>query len=337
MTILVTGGSGYIGSHTCIELIKENYDIVVVDNLSNSSIESIRRIEKIVNIKIPFHKIDIRDKVKLSNIFKKYYIDAVIHFAGLKSVSESVEMPLVYYRNNLDSTIALCEVMKDFRCKNFVFSSSANVYGKVDSSPVNENFPLNPSNPYGKSKLMIETILKDLFESDPSWNISILRYFNPTGSHESGLIGEDPSGIPNNLIPNISQVAIGKQEKLKIYGGDYNTIDGTGVRDYIHVVDLAKGHINALKAIQRNEKNLIVNLGTGQGYSVLQIIKAFEVISGKIIPYEIVSRRNGDIAECFADTSHANEILKWSAQYSLEEMCSDTWRWQSMNPHGFNT
>lgn len=335
MKILVTGGVGYIGSHTCIELIKAGYEVVVVDNLCNSSLESLRRVESLVDCNIPFHKVDIRDKVALTQVFERYSIDGVIHFAGLKAVGESVEKPIEYYDTNVGGTFILADVMREFDCKTFIFSSSATVYGDPHTVPIKEDFPLSVTNPYGRSKLMIEEFLQDVFLADDSWHIALLRYFNPIGAHKSGLIGEDPNDIPNNLIPYISQIAVGKLEKLSVFGGDYDTPDGTGVRDYIHVVDLAKGHVKALQALKDKSQILIVNLGTGNGYSVLDMVKAFEKASGKNIPYKIVDRRSGDIATCYADPAYAKEKLAWKAEYELDEMCKDTWRWQSMNPNGY--
>jgi len=335
MKILVTGGAGYIGSHTCIELINTGFEVIVIDNLSNSSLESIKRVGSLVDRNIPFHKIDVRDRAKLINIFKQYKIDGVVHFAGLKSVSESVESPLEYYDNNISSVLTITEVMKEFGCKLFIFSSSATVYGDSESVPIRENFPLCAKNPYGRSKLMVEEILQDVFISDGSWQIALLRYFNPVGSHKSGLIGEDPNGIPSNLMPFISQVAIGKLEKLRIFGGDYDTPDGTGVRDYIHVIDLAKGHAKALEALKGKPQVLTLNFGTGTGYSVLEMIKAFEKVSGRKIPYEIVDRRIGDVAVCYADSTSALKKIDWKAENKLEEMCQDTWRWQLKNPDGY--
>jgi len=335
VNILVTGGAGYIGSHACVELINVGYKVIVVDNLYNSSLESIRRVEDIVGSSIPFHKVDIRDKQALTYVFEKYSIDGVIHFAGLKAVGESVEKPIEYYDINVGGTFILAEVMREFGCKTFVFSSSATVYGDPHTVPIKEDFPLSVTNPYGRSKLMIEKFLQDVFVADDTWHIALLRYFNPVGAHKSGQIGEDPNDTPNNLIPYISQVAIGKLEKLSIFGGDYNTPDGTGVRDYIHVVDLAKGHVKALQALKNKPQVLIVNLGTGKGYSVLDMIKAFEKASGKRVPYQIVDRRPGDIATCYADPAYAVEILDWKAKHELDEMCEDTWRWQFQNPNGY--
>jgi UDP-glucose 4-epimerase len=336
MRILVTGGAGYIGSHTCIELIKAGYEVIVVDNLCNSSLESLRRVEKLTDSCIPFHKVDVRDKAGLTRVFEQYSIDGVIHFAGLKAVGESVEKPIEYYDTNVGGTFILAEVTRDFDCKTFVFSSSATVYGDPHTVPIKEDFPLLVTNPYGRSKLMIEEFLQDVFVADDSWHIALLRYFNPVGAHKSGLIGEDPNDIPNNLIPYISQVAIGKLEKLSVFGGDYDTPDGTGVRDYIHVVDLAKGHVKALQALKAKPQVLTVNLGTGNGYSVLDMVKAFEKASGKEVKYQIVDRRLGDISTCYADSSYAAEILDWKAECALDEMCEDTWRWQSMNPGGYS-
>jgi UDP-glucose 4-epimerase len=333
--ILVTGGSGYIGSHTCIELIKVGYEVVVVDSLCNSSIESIRRVKKLVDRDIPFHKVDVRDRIGLASVFEQHSIDAVIHFAGLKAVGESVEKPIEYYDTNVGGTVILAEVMRDFNCKTFVFSSSATVYGDPHTVPIKEDFPLSATNPYGRSKLMIEDFLQDVFVADDTWHIALLRYFNPVGAHESGCIGEDPNDIPNNLMPYISQVAVGKLEKLSIFGGDYDTPDGTGVRDYIHVVDLAKGHVKALQTLEQKPQVLTVNLGTGNGYSVLDVVKAFEKASGKYVSYQIVGRRPGDIATCYADPACAIEKIGWIAEHELDEMCEDSWRWQSQNPDGY--
>jgi len=334
-TILITGGSGYIGSHTCIELINAGYKVIVVDNLCNSSIESIKRVEKLSDSNISFHKVDVRDKDALTRVFKQYSIDGVIHLAGLKAVGESVENPIEYYDTNVSGTFVLAEVMREFSCKTIVFSSSATVYGDPHTVPIKESFPLSATNPYGRSKLMVEEFLQDVFVSDNTWCIALLRYFNPIGAHESGQIGEDPSDIPNNLMPYISKVAIGKLEKLSIFGGDYDTLDGTGVRDYIHVVDLAKGHVKALQALENNSQVLTVNLGTGHGYSVLDMVRAFGEVSGKDIPYQIVERRPGDIAICYTDPTYAQEKLGWKATHGLKKMCEDTWRWQSMNPVGY--
>ena len=334
-SILITGGLGYIGSHTSIELIEAGYKIVIIDNLSNSSIESLRRMKKLVQYNIPFYNIDIRDKDKLDQVFRENKIDGVIHFAGLKSVNESIIKPFEYYDNNVNGTLALIQVMKSNNCKKFVFSSSATVYGNPSSLPIIENSPLSATNPYGRSKLVIEEILQDLFKSDHNWRIAILRYFNPVGAHKSSVIGENPNGIPNNLMPYIAQVAVGKLKILKVFGGDYETPDGTGIRDYIHITDLAKGHIKALNVLVRKPQILIANLGTGTGYSVLEMIKAFEVASGCQIPYEIIGRRPGDIAECYSDVTFAKKSMDWEAYLSLSEMCEDTWKWQSLNPSGF--
>ena len=334
--VLVTGGAGYIGSHTCIALHEAGFDFVVFDNLCNSSQESLRRVEKIIGKKINFIEGDIRSKTDLQKVFDAYKIDSVIHFAGLKAVGESVEMPLEYYDNNVNGTLVLCQVMSENNCKKIVFSSSATVYGDPATTPIKEDFPLSATNPYGRSKLFIEEILRDLFVSDNAYQIVLLRYFNPVGAHKSGTIGEDPNGIPNNLMPFISQTAVGKREYLSVFGGDYNTPDGTGVRDYIHVVDLAQGHVNALQKISSLSKVLTVNLGTGNGYSVLDMVKAFEKASHKPVAYKIVDRRTGDIATCFADPSYAYEQLGWRATKGIEKMCEDSWRWQSQNPDGYS-
>ena len=338
--ILITGGAGYIGSHTLIELNKSGYNFIVYDNLSNSNIEAIKRVEKIINKPITFIEGDIRDSKKLDEVFLNYNIDSVIHFAGLKAVGESVEKPLSYYDNNVVGTIRLLECMKKYNCKNIVFSSSATVYGNPISNPIDELFPVGETtNPYGTSKYMIERILEDLYISDNSFKIVILRYFNPVGAHESGTIGEDPNGIPNNLMPFISQVAVGKREYLNVFGSDYDTHDGTGVRDYIHVVDLANAHVKAIDYINSNntKENLLkVNLGTGIGYSVLDMIKAFEKASNKKIPYKLVDRRAGDIATCYANPKRAYEVLGWKAEKTLEYMCADSYKWQSNNPRGYN-
>ncbi|NOZ91576.1 MAG: UDP-glucose 4-epimerase GalE [Epsilonproteobacteria bacterium] len=333
--ILVTGGAGYIGSHTCILLIEAGYNVVVFDNFSNSSIESIKRVEKIVNKSIPVVEGDIRDRDALRGVFKEYKIDAVIHFAGLKAVGESVEQPLRYYDNNIYGTIVLCEVMGEYGCKSIVFSSSATVYGDPHTTPITEDFPLSATNPYGRSKLFVEDMLRDLFVSDSEWKIVLLRYFNPVGAYESGDIGEDPADIPNNLMPYIAQVAVGKREYLSVFGDDYDTDDGTGVRDYIHVMDLADGHVKAIDKIDSFDKVMTINLGTGKGYSVLDVVKAYEKASGKKIPYKIVGRRDGDIAKNYADPTYAKEILGWEAKRGLEEMCEDSWRWQYQNPNGY--
>ena len=334
-TILVTGGAGYIGSHTVIELIKAGYKAVIVDNLSNSKYESVKRVEKIVGEKIPFVKADILDKDAIRKIFKDYKIDAVINFAGYKAVGESVQKPIEYYHNNIGGLIALVEVMKEFDCKNLVFSSSATVYGDPASVPIKEDFPLSTTNPYGSTKLFIEYILKDLYKADNSWNIAILRYFNPVGAHESGTIGEDPNGIPNNLCPYITKVAVGKLPHLNIFGGDYPTKDGTGVRDFIHVVDLAVGHVLSVNKLLEKSGLFVVNLGTGTGYSVLDMVNAFSKAYGKEIPYKIADRRPGDIAECYADPTYAYELLGFKAVKTLDDMCQDALRWQINNPQGY--
>jgi UDP-glucose 4-epimerase len=336
MRVLVTGGAGYIGSHTCVELLSAGFQVIVVDNLSNSKETAIERVEKITGKKIKFFKVDLLDKEALEEVFVSEQIDAVIHFAGLKAVGESVSVPLKYYHNNLTGTITLCELMEKYGVRNMVFSSSATVYGDPASVPIAEEFPLSVTNPYGRTKLMIEEILRDLYVADKTWNIAILRYFNPIGAHESGTIGEDPNGIPNNLVPYITQVAVGKLQEVKVFGDDYSTIDGTGVRDYIHVVDLAKGHIKALEKLEKNHIGVReYNLGTGNGYSVLQMIKAFSKACGREIPYKITDRRPGDIAECFARPDRAEKELGWKAEKSLDEMCADSWRWQSQNPEGY--
>lgn len=336
MSILVTGGAGYIGSHTCIELIKAGYDVVVVDNLYNSKREALKRTAELSGKQVPFYECDIRDKAGLSKVFREEKIDAVIHFAGLKAVGESCQKPLEYYDNNIGGTLTLCEVMKEFGCKKLVFSSSATVYGMNNVSPLKETMPTGgTTNPYGTTKYMIEIILSDLFKADNEWSISLLRYFNPIGAHESGRIGEDPNGIPNNLMPYISQVAIGKLPCLSVYGNDYDTPDGTGVRDYIHVVDLALGHVKAVARVLGKNGLDIYNLGTGVGYSVLDVINAFEKASGIKINYKIVDRRPGDIATCYSDPSKAFNELGWKAERGLEQMCADSWRWQSQNPNGY--
>lgn len=336
MSILVTGGAGYIGSHTCIELLNEGYDVVVVDNLVNASRESIARVEKITGKKITFYDIDILDKEALKEVFEANQIDAVIHFAGLKAVGESVSHPLEYYYNNITGTLVLCDVMKLYGCRNIVFSSSATVYGAPAFVPITEECPKGViTNPYGQTKSMLEQVLTDLYISDNHWNVILLRYFNPIGAHKSGEIGEDPKGIPNNLLPYVAQVVIGKLECLNVYGNDYDTMDGTGVRDYIHVVDLAQGHVKAIQKLAENKGVLIYNLGTGQGYSVLEIVKAYEQVCNRKIDYRIVDRRAGDIACCYADPGKAKSEMGWEAQFGIEEMCEDSWRWQVQNPNGF--
>lgn len=341
--ILVTGGAGYIGTHTLIELDRAGFEFVVYDNLSNSKKEALKRVGKIIDKSVIFEKGDIRDSKKLKEVFAKFNIGAVIHFAGLKAVGESVEKPLKYYDNNIIGTIKLLEVMKEYNCKNIVFSSSATVYNEKDTEDykgLNESDLVgNVTNPYGATKYMIEQILKDLCISDNSFKIVILRYFNPVGAHESGLIGEDPNGIPNNLMPYITQTAIGKREFLSVFGGDYDTKDGTGVRDYLHVVDLANAHVKALEYLNKevfDAKNSIFNIGTGKGYSVLDMVKAFSKASGKNLPYKIISRRAGDIAICYSDPSLAKKILNWEAKKDLNQMCEDSWRWQSKNPNGYD-
>lgn len=334
-TILVTGASGYIGSHTCVELLSSGYSVVAVDNLANSAKQAIQRIESITGKSVDFYRADVRHRDVIAKILSERSIDAVIHFAGLKAVGESVAKPLAYYDNNVSGSVALLETLADASVKKFVFSSSATVYGDPESVPIQESFRLSATNPYGRSKLMVEQILNDLSHSDPSWGIGILRYFNPVGAHDSGLIGEDPQGVPNNLMPFIAQVAVGRREKLSVFGNDYPTPDGTGVRDYIHVVDLAKGHVAALQRLFAHDGSFTVNLGTGKGYSVLETIKAFETASGRRIPYEIVARRPGDIATCYADPAMAKELLGWSATKDLADMCADHWQWQSRNPQGY--
>ncbi|MDD6478507.1 MAG: UDP-glucose 4-epimerase GalE [Oscillospiraceae bacterium] len=335
MSILVTGGAGYIGSHTCVEMINAGYDVVVVDNLSNSNKKSLDRVSKITGKAIKFYENDVRDRTALRKIFSENKIEAVIHFAGLKAVGESVREPIMYYSNNLQSTLALIEVMTEFSVKKIVFSSSATVYGVATEMPLREGMPTGAINPYGRTKLFIEEILRDLYVSDNSWSIALLRYFNPIGAHKSGTIGEDPRGIPNNLMPYISQVAVGKLEKLHVFGNDYNTVDGTGVRDYIHVVDLAIGHVKALDWALKNTACEAINLGTGNGTSVLELRDAFVKASGIDVPYVIDPRRPGDPDEVYADASKAKELLGWEAKLGIAEMCEDTWRWQSGNPKGY--
>jgi len=335
MTILVTGGAGYIGTHTVVELLKAGSEVIVLDNLSNSSIEALNRVERITGKSVTFYQGDILNKALLQKVFSDHAIDSVIHFAGLKAVGESVAKPLKYYENNVTGTLVLCQVMAEFKVKNLVFSSSATVYGDPASLPITEDFPTGATNPYGQSKLMVEHILADLHHSDPSWNIARLRYFNPVGAHSSGLIGEDPNDIPNNLMPFIAQVAVGKRAVLSVFGHDYPTHDGTGVRDYIHVVDLAKGHLKALEKLATRPGLVTYNLGTGQGYSVLDMVKAFEKACGKTIAYQIAPRRPGDIAACYADPTHAKQSLGWHATHTLEGMANSSWHWQSTNPNGY--
>jgi UDP-glucose 4-epimerase len=335
MNILVTGGAGYIGSHTVLELLNAGYEVIVVDNLANSKEESLRRVIDITGKPLTFYRVDLRDEAAMNDIFDRHAIDAVIHFAGLKAVGESVEQPQLYYENNITGTLNLTRIMAAHNIKNIVFSSSATVYGAPATVPITEDFPLSCTNPYGRTKLMVEDILTDLHKADPAWNVCLLRYFNPVGAHKSGQIGEDPSGIPNNLMPYISQVAVGKLKELSIFGDDYDTPDGTGVRDYIHVVDLAAGHVNAINKLSENPGVVIYNLGTGRGYSVIEMAESFAKISGRPVPYRIAPRRTGDIAQCYADPSLARQELGWEAKRGLEEMCEDTWRWQSQNPAGY--
>lgn len=336
MNVLVTGGAGYIGSHTSVELLNAGHNVICIDNFMNSKYEAVRRVEQITGKKIKFYEGDIRDKAILDKIFTENKIDSVINFAGLKAVGESCAKPLEYYENNIEGLLVLAFAMREHNVKNLVFSSSATVYGKPESVPIKEDFPLSTSNPYGSTKLFIEYILKDLYAADKSFNIAILRYFNPVGAHESGLIGEDPKGIPNNLCPYITQVAVGKREYLGVFGNDYNTHDGTGVRDFIHVVDLAKGHVLAVNKLAENPGLIIVNLGTGQGYSVLDMVKAFEKVTGKPIPYKIMPRRPGDIDECYADPTKAKEILGFKAEKTIDDMCRDAMNWQTKNPNGYD-
>ncbi len=335
MNVLVTGGAGYIGSHTVLELLNAGHDVCVVDNLSNASEESLRRVTELTGKAVDFRKVDILDKASLTEVVKGAGFDSVIHFAALKAVGESVSQPLRYYQNNITGTLVLCEVMQEQGVKNIVFSSSATVYGDPHTVPITEDFPLQATNPYGRTKLMMEYILTDLSVADPTFSVALLRYFNPIGAHESGRIGEDPAGIPNNLLPFVAQVAVGRREKVSVFGDDYPTPDGTGVRDYIHVVDLAIGHLKALEKLEAEPGVLTCNLGTGRGYSVLEVMKAFEDASGKPVPYEVVARRPGDIAECYADPAYALETLGWKAERGIQEMCVDAWRWQSQNPNGY--
>ena len=336
MKILVTGGAGYIGSHTCIELLNEGHEVVVMDNLYNASEKALERVEKITGKKVIFYKEDMLNKEGMNKIFEEQKIDAVIHFAGLKAVGESVAKPLEYYHNNMTGTFNLCDVMRNHGVKNLIFSSSATVYGDPAFVPITEECPKGEiTNPYGRTKGMLEQVLTDLHTADPEWNILLLRYFNPIGAHESGLIGEDPKGIPNNLVPYIAQVAVGKLKCLGVFGDDYDTPDGTGVRDYIHVVDLALGHVKAVEKLADNEGVSIYNLGTGNGYSVLQVVHAFEKACGHAINYAIKPRRPGDIAMCYCDPAKAKKELGWEAQYGIEDMCADSWRWQSQNPNGY--
>lgn len=334
-TILVTGGAGYIGSHTTLELLKESYDVVVIDNLSNSNIKALDRIESLSGRSLTFYRADLLNRNAIDEIFSSHDIDAVVHFAGLKAVGESVKKPLAYYHNNVTGTLNLCEVMDAHGIKNIVFSSSATVYGDPETVPIKEDFPLSATNPYGRTKLFIEEILRDLYTADSGWNIALLRYFNPVGAHESGEIGEDPNDIPNNLMPYISQVAVGELEELSVFGNDYPTRDGTGIRDYIHVVDLSIGHLKALDKLEGQPGVLTYNLGTGRGYSVLEVVEAFQEASGKEIPFTISDRRPGDIATCYADPSKAEKELNWKAERDILDMCRDAWNWQSNNPEGY--
>lgn len=337
MTILVTGGAGYIGTHTVVELLNNGSDVVILDNLSNSSVTALERVEQITGKSVTFYQGDILNKPFLQKLFTDHDIESVIHFAGLKAVGESVEQPLRYYENNVTGTIVLCQVMAEFNVKNIVFSSSATVYGDPASLPITEDFPTGATNPYGQSKLMVEHVLADLHHSDPSWNIARLRYFNPVGAHDSGLIGEDPNDIPNNLMPFITQVAVGKREQLSVFGNDYDTVDGTGVRDYIHVVDLAVGHLRALDKLRTKPGLVTYNLGTGQGYSVLEMVAAFEKASGTEIKYQLVARRAGDIAACYANPDKAQTELNWQATHTIDDMAQSSWHWQSRNPNGYSS
>jgi UDP-glucose 4-epimerase len=335
-TILITGGAGYIGSHACVEFLQAGFDVVVLDNLCNSSPESLRRVRELTGLDFPFVEGDIRNRALLDRLFRDHDIDAVIHFAGLKAVGESVEKPLLYYDNNIAGSVTLFEAMQAAAVKTVVFSSSATVYGDPASVPIREDFPVGgTTNPYGTSKLFIEKILQDVAIADPAWSIALLRYFNPVGAHRSGRIGEDPRGIPNNLMPYISQVAVGRREHLNVFGNDYPTPDGTGVRDYIHVVDLAQGHVKAVEKLAEGPGVRVWNLGTGRGYSVVEMAKAFEQASGRPVPYRFAPRRAGDVAQCYADPAKAERELGWKARFGLEDMCADTWRWQSANPNGF--
>lgn len=337
MAILVTGGAGYIGTHTCVELLNSGYEIVVIDSFTNSKPEALERVKRLTDKDFKFYQVDLLNQIELEKVFLENQIDAVIHFAGLKAVGESVSIPIHYYHNNITGTLILCKLMSKFGVKNLVFSSSATVYGMPERMPISEEDPLSATNPYGRTKLMIEEILRDLYVSDESWSIALLRYFNPIGAHESGRIGEDPNGIPNNLMPFITQVAVGKLEKLRVFGNDYPTVDGTGVRDYIHVVDLAKGHLKALEKVVRATGVEAYNLGTGNGYSVLEMVTAFEKASGIEIPYQFVDNRPGDVAVCYADSTKAKRELGWTAEKGIEEMCRDSWKWQSTNPNGYDS
>ncbi len=336
MAVLVSGGMGYIGSHTTVELLNAGFDVVIADDLSNSKELVKDRIEKITGKTTKFYKVDLTNEEEAEKVFLENDIDSVIHFAAFKAVGESVEKPLEYYYNNITSALVMLRLMRKYNCKNFVFSSSATVYGDAKIVPITEDSPLSATNPYGRTKLMIEDMLRDIAKADPTLNVAILRYFNPVGAHKSGTIGEDPNGIPNNLMPYITKVAVGELKKLRVFGNDYPTHDGTGVRDYIHVVDLAQGHVKALEKLKTNPGLVTYNLGTGNGYSVLDVVKAFAEASGREIPYEIVDRRPGDIATCYADPKLANEELGWTAERGIKEMCEDSWRWQSNNPKGYN-
>jgi UDP-glucose 4-epimerase len=335
MSLLITGGAGFIGSHTCIELLNAGHEVVVIDNFMNSNPEALNRVREITKKDFKFYEVDLRDRNKMEAVFSDNTFEAVIHFAGLKAVGESVQFPLKYYDNNITATLVLCEIMQKYNVKRLVFSSSATVYGAPEYVPISENSRLEATNPYGRTKLMIEEILRDLYISDNSWSIALLRYFNPIGAHHSGRIGEDPNGIPNNLLPYITQVAAGKLKELKIFGNDYPTIDGTGVRDYLHVIDLAFGHMRSLEKLMMTSGVEAYNLGTGKGFSVFEIVRAFEAVTGLKIPYKVIERRKGDIAICYADPLKAKISLGWTADKSIEEMCADAWRWQSNNPNGY--
>ena len=338
MTILVTGGAGYIGSHTCVELLNAGYDVVIIDNLYNSNQKAVDRIEEITGKKVKFYEVDLMDRAAVKRVFDENKIDAVIHFAGLKAVGESVHKPIEYYRTNIGSTLNLTDEMRAHGCKNIIFSSSATVYGDPAEIPITENCPKGTcTNPYGWTKWMQEQILTDIHTADPEWNVILLRYFNPIGAHKSGLIGEDPKGIPNNLLPYVAQVAIGKLPEINVFGNDYDTPDGTGVRDYIHVVDLARGHVKAIERFAKKDGVFICNLGTGHGYSVLDVIHAFEKACGKELPYVIRERRPGDIATCYSSPAKAEKELGWTAEFDLEDMCRDSWNWQQKNPNGYNS
>ena len=336
MKILTTGGAGYIGSHTCLELLQAGHEVVAVDNLSNSKAESLKRVQEIAGRSLSFYRTDLLDRTALASVFRSHEIEAVLHFAGLKAVGESVRIPLRYYHNNITGTVILCEVMKEFGVKTVVFSSSATVYGNPPTVPITEDFPVSPTNPYGRTKLIIEEILRDLQAADRGWRVALLRYFNPVGAHESGRIGEDPNGLPNNLFPYVAQVAVGKLKEVEVFGNDYPTPDGTGVRDYIHVVDLARGHLQALEKLRTGPGVVTYNLGTGRGYSVLEAIAAFSQACGKPIPHRIVGRRPGDVASSYTDPTLAQRELGWRATRGLAEICADTWRWQSGNPSGYD-